>query len=45
MNALLAGSVATLMILAGMDRRMLALRASVRRCERCGRRHRHDCPS
>ena len=45
MNALLAGAVATLMVLAGLDRRMLALRASVRRCERCGRRHRHDCPS
>jgi hypothetical protein len=43
MTVLLVLAAATLMVLCGVDRRMLALRESVRRCERCGRRVRHTC--
>ena len=44
-EAILALGVATLMVKTGLDRRMLALRPAIRRCEHCGRRLRHSCHS
>jgi hypothetical protein len=44
-EAIVALTVAALMVKSALDRRMLALRPAIRRCETCGRRLRHSCHS